>query len=59
MLAKVGLYMAQLTKDEINSMEQYLTQMERAQSKGMAIFAQTDIEDDLASIADFLIQLDD
>jgi len=56
MLSQVASYMGKLSEDQLNSMEQYLAQL---QEVGPNALAQTGIDESLASIADYLVQLDD
>ena len=54
--------MAQLSEEEIDSMETYLVQMEQATESGdQDTLAQLNstLDENLATVADYLIQLDD
>ena len=54
--------MAQLSEEEIDSMETYLVQMEQATESGdQDTLAQlnSSLDENLATVADYLIQLDD
>jgi len=62
MLTKVATFMAQLSEEEIDSMENYLVQMEQATESGdQDTLAQlgTTLDENLATVADYLVQLDD
>ena len=62
MLTKVASFMAQLSEEEIDSMETYLVQMEQATESGdQDTLAQlnSSLDENLATVADYLIQLDD
>ena len=62
MLNQVAQFMAQLSEQEIDSMESYLLQMENATEAGDSdTLAQlgTTLDENLAAIADYLVQLDD
>ena len=62
MLTKVASFMAQLSEEEIDSMETYLVQMEQATESGdQDTLAQLNstLDENLATVADYLIQLDD
>ena len=62
MLPKVANFLAQLSEDQIDSMESYLVQMEQAKESGDdATLAQlgSDLDENLSAVADYLVQLDD
>lgn len=62
MLSQVASFMSQLSTEEIDNMENYLMQMDHAtQSGDHGTLAQlgTTLDENLATVADYLIQLDD
>ena len=62
MIDQVATFMAQLSEEEIDSMESYLVQMESATQAGDSdTLAQlgTTLDENLGAIADYLVQLDD